>query len=121
MRLPHGSFRFALGSVLVATGLIVSALPAAAATDAEVTVGSSNPFSGNKQNEPTVAVDPNHHNLLVAGANDNIDLEDCNAGATAAARSRRVSEPRGSSTPSTAGSTGTSRPSPASAPGTAPA
>jgi hypothetical protein len=81
VRLPHGSFRFALGSVLAATGLIVSALPAAAAADAEVTVGSSNPFSGNKQNEPTVAVDPNHHNLLVAGANDNIDLEDCNAGA----------------------------------------
>lgn len=81
MRLPHGSSRFVLAFVLAATGLIASALPAAAATDAEVTVGSSNPFSGNKQNEPAVAVDPNHHNLLVAGANDNIDLEDCNAGA----------------------------------------
>jgi hypothetical protein len=81
VRLPHGSFRFVLGFVLAATGLIASALPAAAATDAEVTVGSSNPFSGNKQNEPAVAIDPNHHNLLVAGDNDNIDLEDCNAGA----------------------------------------
>jgi len=77
----HGSVRLALGFTLAAAAVIALALPAAAASDTEVTVGSVDPFSGNKQNEPTVAIDPSHENLVVAGANDNIDLEDCNAGA----------------------------------------
>jgi hypothetical protein len=60
---------------------VVAFAGAAPGSDALVNVGSSSaPFSQNKQNEPALAIDANHSNIVVAGANDNIDMEDCNAG-----------------------------------------
>ena len=77
--------RRSLAPVLVTTLLaaLVAAtpLPAAAQGDVRVTEGSPvSPFSQNKQNEPAVAIDAAHPTVLAAGANDNIDMEACNAG-----------------------------------------
>ena len=72
---------FAVVTLLL--GVILPALPAQATHggDTRVSIGSpATPFSRNKQNEPAITVDPNHPNILAAGANDEIDEEACNAG-----------------------------------------
>jgi hypothetical protein len=70
-------------SVLFASALaLLLAVPAyATAADHRVSIGSPPaPFSQNKQNEPAVAIDAHSPDIVVAGANEEIDMEACNAG-----------------------------------------
>ncbi|HEX9117839.1 MAG TPA: hypothetical protein VGA61_17355, partial [Anaerolineae bacterium] len=80
--MKHSGSRRSFGLVVALLVTLLGATTAGAFNpDTRVTVGSpTTPFSQNKQNEPALAVDANHPNILVAGANDNIDMEACNAG-----------------------------------------
>ena len=58
--------------------MLISNATVIAAGDALVNVGSPPGFfPQNKQNEPALAVDANHPNVLAAGSNDEIDLSAC--------------------------------------------
>jgi hypothetical protein len=74
--------RFAVSVVLVVGAMLAVASGAWAFNpDTLITVGSpTTPFSQNKQNEPTITNDAARPNILVAGSNDEIDMEACNAG-----------------------------------------
>jgi hypothetical protein len=80
-----GNPRFITASLAaLATALIgatVSVAASAQTSDTIVSVGSpATPFSQNKQNEPAVAIDANHPNVVAAGSNEEIDMESCAAG-----------------------------------------
>src|SRR5207237_6553211 len=69
----------AVPAVVMAALLAAATVAVAAGSDTRVSIGSpTTPMSADKQNEPAVAVDAHAPNVVVAGANDNIDVEACN-------------------------------------------
>jgi hypothetical protein len=73
-----------LAGAVVGLGVMLSSAGSAAAFNPDVLVTNGSPtapFSENKQNEPAITADAYSPNILVAGANEEIDMEACNAGA----------------------------------------
>jgi len=78
---PRLSILFAALTVVATTVATVSVATGATPGDTRVSIGSPpTPFSQNKQNEPAVAIDAGHPDVVAAGANDEIDDESCAAG-----------------------------------------
>jgi hypothetical protein len=66
-----------------AVALLAGAMGVAAGTGDDVLVTNGSPpapFSQNKQNEPAMAIDAHAPNIVVAGANEEVDMEACDAG-----------------------------------------
>lgn len=80
---PHarGIAAFPMIAALL-TLLLVPAMPVSAvSTDTRIEFGSDKHVFGRQwEDEPSVAIDPAHPNILAAGVNDNPDGEACNAG-----------------------------------------
>ena len=81
MRSSRSAARVVVTGFLAVFALAATSASSAAQGDVLVTNGSPpSPFPQNKQNEPAVAIDAHDPLVLAAGANDEIDLEACNAG-----------------------------------------
>jgi hypothetical protein len=64
----------------VGIGAVASAPPSVA--NVQVNPVHDGPFSSNKQNEPSLAVNPHNHLQMVAGSNDEINEPNCTGSAT---------------------------------------
>ena len=71
-------YRSVLGSTVLAVVSVAALIATASAFGANVSVGSPpDTTPQNHQNEPAVAMDANHPNVLVAGWNDFVDWAPC--------------------------------------------